>query len=333
MKRGLVLLALLLAGCSDGAAPLAPSGDVPAKITLAWVSATASQAVAWLAYEGGYFQQNGLDVTLQYIETSPVAAAALVNGGVQFVQMAGPAVVAANLGGAHQVMLMGFVNEPLFILVANPDITRPEELRGKTVAVTRVGSSDDFMLRQALTNWGLQPDVDVKITSVPATQGRVASFTQGLVQGVMAGVTEELPLTRAGGHVLIRTADLGLPYQAAGLASTRDYVQAHPDITSRVVKAMTQGVHRYKTDKPFAEKMLSKYIKLDDPAALDANYKAYVDVFPRAPAPTLEGMQQVAKELAAGGQSAPAAGVAAMVDPSFVRQLEDSGFIRQLYGG
>src|SRR5712692_5650506 len=114
MKRALLLLAAdaLFAGCGGTAAPAsAPGSRVPDKITLAWVSATASQAVAWVAYEGGYFQQNRLDVTLQYIETSPVAAAALMNGGVQYVQMAGPAVVSANLAGARQVMLMGFVNQ------------------------------------------------------------------------------------------------------------------------------------------------------------------------------------------------------------------------------
>src|SRR5581483_3707270 len=181
------------------------SSAPPVKITLAWVSPTSSQAPAWMAYEGGYFQQNGLDVDLQYIQNSPTAAAAMVNGGVQFVQMAGPAVVSADMAGSDQIMIMGLVNEPLFLLMANTDVTKPEDLRGKTVAVTKVGSSDDFMLREVLSHWGMKPDVDVNITAISNNQGRVAALGNGLVQAIMAGATEELPATRVGGHVLART--------------------------------------------------------------------------------------------------------------------------------
>jgi NitT/TauT family transport system substrate-binding protein len=328
----LAALVLLLAGCGSAAPTPASASMAPKKITLAWVSATASQAPAWAAFEGGYFRDNGLDVDLQYIQNSPTAAAAMVNGGVQFVQMAGPAVVAANASGAGQVMVMGLVNQPLFLLMARPDIARPEDLKGKTVAVTKVGSSDDFLLREALNHLGLKPDVDVKITGISAIQGRLASYQQGLVDGVMAGATEELPLTKAGGRILLRTADLGIPYQAAGIVTTRDIIQSQPDVVSRVVKSVTQGVHRYKTDKPFAFSLLSRYVKLDDPEALESNYAAYVNVFAQTPAPTVEGMREVAKELAATAGSAPP-DVAPMVDDSFVRQLEASGFIRDLYKG
>lgn len=298
---------------------------------MAWVSATSSQAPAWMAYEGGYFRENGLDVDLQYIQASPTAAAAMVNGGVQFVQMAGPAVVAANIGGSHEQMIMGLVNEPLFLLMGRPEIATTQDLKGKTVAVTKVGSSDDFLLRQALTRAGLRPDLDVNITGIAASQGRVGALSQGLVQGVMVGATEELPARKVGGHVLSRTADLGIAYQAAGIVTTREYIQAQPEVVSRVVKSVTQGVHRYKTDKPFALQVLTKYIKIDDPEALEVNYNAYADVFPQAPEPTLDGMRQVANEVAADQHSA-APDVATMIDSSFIKQLEASGFIRQLYG-
>lgn len=285
-----------------------------------------------MAYEGGYFRQNGLDVDLQYIQASPTAAAAMVSGSVQFVQMAGPAVVAANLGGSREIMIMGLVNEPLFLLMARPDIARTEDLRGKTVAVTKVGSSDDFLLRQTLTRSGLRPDVDVKITAINASQGRVSALSQGLVQGVMVGATDELPVRKVSGHILARTADLGIAYQAAGVATTREYIDAHPDVVGRVVKSVAQGVHRYKTDKPFALQVLSKYIKLDDPEALELNYNAYAGVFPQSPSPTVEGMREVANELAAE-QPGAAPDVTTMIDSSFVKQLDDTGFIRQLYSG
>ncbi|HEX4841268.1 MAG TPA: ABC transporter substrate-binding protein [bacterium] len=302
------------------------------KVTMLWVALSGSQAVAWVTKEGGYFSRNGVDVDLVYLASSPTGAAALVSGRVEFVQMAGPAVVSANAGGAHLVMIMGFVNQPVFVVMATSDVQRPEQLKGKTVAVVRVGSSDDFMLREALSHWGLRANTDVNIVGVGSVSAQIAAIERRLVQAAVFSPPNDLLAQKVGAHLLARVSDLGIAYQAAGLVTTREYIRSHADVVAKVVRAMTQGVHRIKTDKVFSEEVIAKYLKITDPVVVDDAYEAYVNIFPRLPSPTKAGMQEIVREYLSTGRLKDAVDVSGMLNTSFVDQLQESGFIQQLYG-
>ncbi|HTD46092.1 MAG TPA: ABC transporter substrate-binding protein [bacterium] len=300
-------------------------------MTILWVAVTGSQAVAWVAKEGGYFDRNGVDVDLVYLAGSPTAAAALVSGRVEFVQMAGPAVVAADAQGAHLVMVMGFVNQPVFVVMTTPDVQTPDQLKGKTVAVSKVGSSDDFMLREALSHWGLRPDADVKITGVGSVSAQIAAVEKGLVQGIVVDPPNDVLAQQAGAHLLARVSDLGVPYQAAGLVTTREYIRSHGGLIARVVRAMTEAVHRIKTDRAFSEEVMARYLKNTNPVVVDAAYEAFVNVFARTPAPTRAGLAEIVKESVSAGLLKDGIEVGSMLDTSFVDQLAASGFMQQLY--
>lgn len=335
-RRGLAawLIPLLLAAVI-GAGPAPSAWPALPKVTMLWVAVSGSQSVAWVTKEAGYFDRNGVDVDLAYLAGSPTAAAGLASGRVQFVQMAGPAVVIADSAGAHLVMVMGFVNQPVFVLMTTPDIQRPEQLKGKTIAVSKIGSSDDFMLREALSHWGLRAGTDVQITGVGSVSASIAALDKHLVQGLVVDPPNDVLAGRVGAHILVRISDLGVPYQAAGLATTREFIRSNPDVVARVVRAMTEGVHRYKTDRAFSEEIMAKYLKNSDPVVVDAAYEAYANVFARVPAPTKAGMQEIVKELASTGQLAgqlkEGIDVSGMLDTSFVERLQASGFIEQLY--
>jgi ABC-type nitrate/sulfonate/bicarbonate transport system substrate-binding protein len=317
-----------------GLAAAAPSAGWPAppSATMLWVAVTGSQAVAWVAQEGGYFSRNGVAVDLEYLSGSPTAAAALVSGRVDFVQMAGPAVVTADARGAHLVMVMGLVTRPAFVIVAVPEVQTPEQLRGKTVAVSKIGSSDDFMLREALSHWGMRPDADVKVTGVGSVAAQLAALSKHLVDAAVFDPPNDVVAERAGAHLLVRVADLGIPYQAAGLVTSRGYIRAHADVVARVVRAMTEAVHRFKTDRAFSEDVMARYLKNGDPVVVNAAYDAYAGVFSQVPAPSKAGLEEIAKEYLSTGQITAPLDVAPMLDTSFVDALQRTGFIQHLYG-
>jgi NitT/TauT family transport system substrate-binding protein len=333
-RRGIghCLLIALLGAAVAGVGVARPAWSALPKVTMLWVAVSGSQSVAWVTKESGYFERNGVDVDLAYLAGSPTAAAALVSGRVEFVQMAGPAVVTADSQGAHLVMVMGFVNQPLFVLMATPDVQSPEQLKGKTVAVTKVGSSDDFMLREALSHWGLKPDTDVKITGVGSVTAQIAALEKRLVQGLVVDPPNDVLAQQVGAHLLARVSDLGIPYQAAGLVTTREYIQSHADVVAKVVRAMTQGVHRIKTDRAYSEEIMAKYLKNSNPLVVDAAYESYVSVFGRVPAPSKAGLAEIAKEGLSTGLLKNPVDVGTMIDTSFVDKLQANGFIQQLYG-
>lgn len=327
---GKLAVLMLVAGLWAAPGPAWP-GQAGSRATMLWVAASGSQAVAWVTQEGHYFTRTGVDIDLEYISGSPTAAAALVGGRVDFVQMAGPAVVTADAHGAHLVMVMGFVTKPVFVVMATPDIKSPDQLKGKTVAVVKVGSSDDFMLREALTHWSLAPETDVKITGVGSVAGQIAALSKHLVDAAVFDPPNDVLASQVGAHLLARVADLGIPYQAAGLVTTREYIRAHPDIVAKVVRAMTEGVHRFKTDRAFAEEVMAKYLKNSDPVVVNASYDAYVDVFAQVPAPSKAGLQEIAKQDLATGALRSPIDVTPMLDASFVERLAQTGFIQRLY--
>ena len=325
-------MAALAAGASSAGGPAAAGAAALPSATMLWVAVAGSQAVAWVTKEAGYFTRNGVDVSLEYLSGSPTAAAALVSGRVDFVQMAGPAVVAADARGAHLVMVMGFVTQPAFVVVAVPEVQTPEQLRGKTVAVSKIGSSDDFMLREALTHLGMRPEADVKITGVGSVAAQIAALSKHLVDAAVFDPPNDVVAVRGGAHVLVRVADLGVPYQAAGLVTSREYIKAHGDLVARVVRAMTEGVHRIKTDRIFTEDVMARYLKNSDPVVVNAAYDSYAPVFSQVPLPSKAGLQEIAKEYVATGQLTAPLDVGPMLDTSFVDALQRGGFIQRLYG-
>lgn len=322
---GAALLAWLGTACGGG-------GGSNVSSSMLWVGATASQSAAWLAAEGGYFRQNGVDMDLSFQSGSPTAAASLAGGHVDFVQMAGPAVVTANAKGAHLTMVMGIVTKPTFVLMTSPEVRTPDQLKGKTIGVVQVGSSDDFMLRAGLGRWGLQADRDVKIVPLQSIQGQIAAFQKHLVQGLVVDPPNDLLATRAGAHLLARIADLGIPYQAAGLVTTQSFLRDHRGTVTRVVQAMVQAVHRFKTDQKFAKQVMARYLKTNDGATLQDAYDEFAQTFPQVPLPSQAGLEEIVRlDVQAGTIKAPVS-VSSLADPSIVTELQKNGFIQRVYG-
>src|SRR5262249_41561215 len=154
----------------------------------------------------------------------------------------------------------------------------------------------DFMRREALSHWGLKPDSDVKITGVGSVTAQIAALEKRLVQGLVVDPPNDVLAQQVGARLLARVSDLGIAYQAAGLVTTREYIQSHAEVVARVVRAMIQGVHRIKTDRAFSEEIMAKYLKNSNPLVVDAAYESYVNVFGRVPVPSKAGLAEIAKE-------------------------------------
>jgi len=133
------------------------------KITIAYSSISANMATLWITQERGFFRKYGLDVQLVFIESGSTTVESLNSKDVAFAQMAGAGVLQSRLRGSDVVMIAGFLNTMDYQLMVDKRITRPDQLKGKTMAVSRFGSSSDFATRYALDKFGLVPDKDVTI--------------------------------------------------------------------------------------------------------------------------------------------------------------------------
>ena len=289
----------------------------------------------WIAQEKGFFERNGLDTRLIYIGGGRIVAQSFAAGQVKIAIMAGPALVSANLAGLSLRMVAGLVNTSTYSLFVKSNINSPQDLKGKRFGMGSFGSSPDFMMRQIFRRLGLDPEKDVTILQLGGGGDlvRLAALKAGSVDGALLSPPLTALARDAGFRALITPQNLVIPYQQTGVATTKEFIDRNRDSVRRFVKAMVEAVHYYKTHKEESIAVVAKNLKTNDRVALEESYQEFaVKLHPRKPYPTVEGMALI---LDSQRTKNTPTNIRAedYVDMSFVKELDDSGYIDKLYGG
>ncbi len=308
-------------------------GAQTTKLKVAYPTTIGAMSVLWVTKEARLFEKNGLAVELIYIAGSTTVAQAMLAKEIPISEIAIPAVIQADLGGADMVMLAGPNTKPGQKIMARPEIKTPEALKGKKVGISRFGTSDDFLLRYALTQWNLRPDRDVPIIQLGGSPEILAGLASGTVDAGLLSSPLHLRAAKMGSVLLADLSAIGIDYQGAGLVTTRSFVRDNPETIRRYVRAYVEGLHRFKTDKAFSLKVLAKYTRINEPEVLEETYQHYaIRVMPKVPYPTTKGIQTVLDEIGTRNPKAKTLQPANFIDVTFLKELEQSGFIKNLYG-
>jgi NitT/TauT family transport system substrate-binding protein len=306
--------------------------QAPQSVAIVYAGLSGNQAPGWVAYEAGFFRKYGLDVKMVHVVGGPKAVQVLTSGSAVLAQVSGLPTIQSRLQGADIVFLGGILNTLNYQFIVDKNISRPEDLKGKAVAVSRVGSSSDFATRFALDKYGLVAGKDVSIVEIGSQPDRFAALQTGKIQGVMVEVPLTLKAKKMGFRVLADLQMLGLEYQATGLVTTQAMIKSRPDVIRNIMKAYVEGIHYYKTHPKESIAILQKYLRTDDMEALKETYEAIgLTLIPEKPYPTLRGIQMILAELGAKDPKAQAAKPEQFVDVSFMKELDTSGFIDRLY--
>jgi len=332
MTLAVMLMALLTLSLTMAAGSAETPAQPLKKITIGYSGISPSQAPAWMAYEAGFFRKYGLDAQLIFIESGSRTVQTLISGDVVAAQVAGTSVIQSNLQGSGIVIIGGFLNTMDYKFMVARDIVRPDQLKGKTVAVSRIGSSSDFATRYALEKYGLVPDKDVTILQIGSQPARFSALQSGKIHGVMIAVPLTAMATKMGLNTLADLQMLGLEYQHTGLAVSQNTLKTQPEMVRNVFKAFVEGIHYMKTHRKEAIGILAKYIKTDDADALQEAYESIgLALVPEKPYPTLKGIQIILREMGIKDVAARSARPEQFVDLSIIKELDSSGFIDRLY--
>lgn len=304
------------------------------KMTVIHSVVSGSQAVLAVTRDAKIFEKHGLDVELRFAAGGPVAISALLAGEAQAAVMAGPTSVSATLGGADTVVIMALVNTMDHVMFAQKQIKKPEDLRGKKLAVVRYASADDFAARYALTHWGLTPGKDVVILQMGTQPTRLSALRAGTVEATLLQPPLTVLARKDGFTELAALADLGLEYLQTCVTITRTLIKTREDLVRRFVLAFVEGIHFYKTNKEASLASIGKFMNLTDREALEESYNTYALKFTgRVPAPTPKGVQTILDSLAEKDPRARGITPERFIDPRFVRELQATGVIDRLYKG
>jgi NitT/TauT family transport system substrate-binding protein len=317
---------------SAPADPLAPLPPLPGKVTVSYSSVSGSFVPLYLAADLGLFTKHGLDVDVTYIASGTTSMQSLIAGDLQFIVTSGAEPAAAYVAGAPARIVLGWLHALSALFLVDPSITRPEQLRGKTIGITRFGGQPHVAARLALTAWGLDPDTDVQYLQLGGTPEILAAMQQGAVVGGAFAPPTNVRGQRLGFRVLGDLTQMGIPYQSGVLVALQPYLEANPEVTKRFVRAMLEGIKVSLTDDDATRAAMARFTRVDDVDLLDETIRFYRAAVQKVPYPTIEGLQTVLNDLAENDPRARTIRPQEFINTSALEQLEREGVIRALYG-
>ena len=312
--------------------PASSWGQKLERAILAFGSSGGNLTAFWVAREAGLYRQHGLDVDVVFLRGSTTAINALVAGEAQFGALGASSSVLAVLGGADTVLIATAAPGLSFYLVARKEITAVSGLKGRKLAVSRPGTDSDFAARLALQKVGLN-ERDVSIVAIGSDTERIAALQQGVVDATVLTPAAYGAAQKFGFHALLDLSALNIPYEAAGLITTRKLIRENGEMVTRFARGFVAGIHYAKSHRDFTIRVLQKYMRTDDRDVLTMSYDYYVErVIPRAPYVSEAGLETVLDFIKQRNPQAANARVGDFMDNRFVKELEEKGFIRALYG-
>jgi len=275
----------------------------------------------------------GLDMDMLFVPVSSRAIQAALAGEIQFLTSGGVANINANATGADFVGLTATLDTFVFKILANPEVKKPEQLRGKKVGISRLGGASDFSIRYALNHWGLIPEKDVALIQIGGEPEEVLALQNKAVDAAILSEPFATVARRAGFTVLADLSQLGARYTMHGFGTRKSFIQANRDIVIRFMKAYLEGIYVFKTNKDVALDVLKKYTRLDDLSLVQTSYEEMSQrLIRRVPYPDAAGIQTIIDQLAKTRPQMKNLKPNDFIDPSILKEIEDSGFVKKLYG-
>ena len=299
-----------------------PVARAQTKMTIAYSSIGPMATGVWMAKESGAFDKYGIQADIILITSGPVSVQSLIGGDLQAVSAASNAVINAVLNGAPIIGVGGTANRPYHRLFVQPEINRLEDLRGKTLGVTRFGSITDNLTRILLRRNGLEGAVNVR--QMGGTIEVAAAFQNRLIAGAVTSELRVAPPSQP--KILVRLVEMGIPYSMNMIAVQREYYRRNPEAVEKMIKAYAEGIAFMNQNKERAIKIITKYSRLSDPKMIEDHYNDSVTYLERVPTPEPEAVQTILEFM--GKKGVP---LNTFMDSAIVDRLSREGFFDKLY--
>jgi ABC-type nitrate/sulfonate/bicarbonate transport system substrate-binding protein len=307
----------------------AGSAAAAERIHASYAAPNASQSPLWAAQARGYFAKYGLEVDLLYISSGSLNVQALVGNTVQFAA-GGPAALEARLRGPKLLTIANPLNVLASNLTTAPDVKSIADLKGRIGGISRFGSSTHQGLRYLFRTNGLSVENDLKMLQLGGDSSRLAALKAGKIQYTFLGAAASEQARSQGLKVLATAQQMNIPFPWTSVVVNEPWLEANRDTAYRYVKAVTEAIHFMKRNRAESEKMIAKYMRIDDPRLASVEYDFNVGLFPDLPYPTLEGMKLILENLAAETPEFARHKPEEFADGSLVERLKRERFLESL---
>jgi len=288
----------------------------------------------WIARERGLFNKYGLDVQFILMPRSAVTVASLVAGEIDMAIVGPGNLLNAAAGGAEIVGVGNLVQRLDYRLVVRPGIKKPEDLRGKRVAISGPGAVSHIVALLAFQIMGIDANQSrITFLTIPGTEmnRRIALESNTVEATTLNGSIGDLYAGR-GYSVLYNFKGAGVIMPQTVLTTARRTAVAKPQMVDAYLKAFSESI-AYILDpanKSTVTRSIATNLRLNNPADAEEAYLTVASSYERVPAPNLDAMKRLHSILISINPKLASVRPDSVVDTSFIQKLESSGFIQSL---
>ena len=312
-----------------GVAPA--EGASASRLRIGYPSPSASFYPLFATKEAGLLEKYGFDPEMIYVQGVQLVQVH-VAGQLDVSTISSVVYLQASVEGADLVQIASSIDGQLMKVMVDPSITKPQDLKGKTLAITRFGSLTDLLIRPTLRNWGLEPMKDVKLIQI----GRMPDIATAIAQKQVDGGVISFPTSVQAEKMNLRTlfdfaeSDFTLP--ATTVVISRKYGQSNRDQVLRFLKAYLEGTQRLFNDRELGIRALRRYGGISDRDMLANTYDLFTTRYiKKIPTINLKGVENSLGLIAENNPKAKNRRVEDFMDASYMEELEKSGFIKSLW--
>jgi ABC-type nitrate/sulfonate/bicarbonate transport system substrate-binding protein len=291
-----------------------------------------SQSYPWIAEEAGLFKKYDLDYQQVFIASSGIVTAALLGGDADMTLTGGVGNVRAYVQGSTDVVFVGGVKNTMTqTLVAGPNIKKPEDIKGKKIGVSRIGSNTHYFTIQAMRRFNMEPGRDFSFVQTGGDPETFAALVGGGIDVACLTPPTDAKAIAQGYHYVVYGPDLKIPYAATAFVTKRSVIAKRNQTIGRLMRAMAEASKIAHSDREFVYKVLGKYLRVTDRKVLDSAYNAEIKVLEPRLVIKNEALEAILEEVAQVDPRAKKVKPQDLVDTRYLDEMEKSGFFDQLW--
>jgi NitT/TauT family transport system substrate-binding protein len=283
------------------------------------------QLPLWVNREAGLAKKYGIDLEILLIGAGSLNMQALVGGSIQLSQNSASASIQAALKGVPVVIIATQESKIPFQIIARPEIKDPQQLRGRTIGTSRFGGSGDTAIQSALRAWKIDPR-DVKILQSGSTAARMTALNLGHIDATIFSYPEIFYARKVGMNLLGDVGDF-LAYPNTSLIVVRSFLEKQRSLVKNMLKAQIEAIHTIKTNKELTLRIMRKYIRVNEPEAIEATYGFFAPRMLEIPRADTEGIKNILADFGSLQKSPKD-----FLDMTLLDELEREGFFQKLRG-
>jgi NitT/TauT family transport system substrate-binding protein len=234
-------------------------------VTMARTTGSIGMLPLEFAVNRGYFKKQGLDVQLITVRQSDLIIAATVGGELNFMDIIPTAILASVRGLPIRTIAVVLKRAP-YVLIGQPNVRSPEELKGKRIGVSSVGGMSAYLVREIIARNGLNPDRDVTFLAIGGTSARTAALFGGTIDAALVVAPENYALERKGYRRLLMASDY-VNYPLSGVAASADFLAKNKAVAISFLKGLIEGAKFTRENKSESLSFIKSYLKVPDDEA------------------------------------------------------------------